>query len=102
MSYYQHHVFFCTNQRNDGRQSCNDCGAQKLRDYAKQRCKELGISGPGQVRINSAGCLDRCQDGPVLVIYPEETWYQYVDHADIDEIIDQHLVAGKTVDRLKI
>jgi len=102
MSYYQHHVFFCTNQRNDGRQSCNDCGAQKLRDYAKQRCKELGISGPGQVRINSAGCLDRCQDGPVLVIYPEETWYQYVDHVDIDEIIDQHLVAGKTVDRLKI
>ena len=102
MSYYQHHVFFCTNQRNDGRQSCNDCGAQKLRDYAKQRCKELGINGPGQVRINSAGCLDRCQDGPVLVIYPEETWYQYVDHADIDEIIDQHLVAGKTVDRLKI
>ena len=102
MSFYQHHVFFCTNQRDDGRQSCNDCGAQKLRDYAKQRCKELGISGPGQIRINSAGCLDRCQDGPVLVIYPEETWYQYVDHADIDEIIDQHLVAGKTVDRLKI
>lgn len=102
MSFYQHHVFFCTNQRDDGRQSCNDCGAQKLRDYAKQRCKELGISGPGKVRINSAGCLDRCQDGPVLVIYPEETWYQYVDHADIDEIIDQHLVAGKTVKRLKI
>jgi (2Fe-2S) ferredoxin len=102
MSYYKHHVFFCTNQRNDGRQSCNDCGAQKLRDYAKQRCKELGISGPGQVRINSAGCLDRCQDGPVLVVYPEETWYQYVDHADIDEIIDQHLVAGNTVERLKI
>jgi (2Fe-2S) ferredoxin len=102
MSYYKHHVFFCTNQRDDGRQSCNDCGAQKLRDYAKQRCKELGISGPDQVRINSAGCLDRCQDGPVLVVYPEETWYQYVDHADIDEIIDQHLVAGKIVDRLKI
>ena len=102
MSFYQHHVFFCTNQRDDGRQSCNDCGAQKLRDYAKQRCKELGISGPGKVRINSAGCLDRCQDGPVLVVYPEETWYQYVDHADIDEIIDQHLVAGKTVKRLKI
>jgi (2Fe-2S) ferredoxin len=102
MSYYKYHVFFCTNQRNDGRQSCNDCGAQKLRDYAKQRCKELGISGPGQVRINSAGCLDRCQDGPALVVYPEETWYQYVDHADIDEIIDQHLVAGKTVNRLKI
>ncbi|MDX1335955.1 MAG: (2Fe-2S) ferredoxin domain-containing protein [Gammaproteobacteria bacterium] len=102
MSFYQHHVFFCTNQRDDGRQSCNDCGAQKLRDYAKQRCKELGISGPGKVRINSAGCLDRCQDGPVLVVYPEETWYQYVDHADIDEIIDQHLVAGKTVRRLKI
>lgn len=101
MSYFQKHVFFCTNQREDG-QSCNNCGAQKLRDYAKHRCKELGIHGAGQVRINSAGCLDRCAEGPVLVIYPEETWYSYVDQEDIDEIINEHLLNDRPVDRLKI
>ena len=71
MSYYRHHVFFCTNQRDEGHQCCNQCGAQAARDYVKQRCKELGISGPGKVRINNAGCLDRCELGPVLVVYPE-------------------------------
>src|SRR6056300_1682148 len=72
MSYYQHHVFFCTNLRDGERQSCDQCGAQKARDYVKQRCKELGLSGEGKVRINNAGCLDRCEQGPVVVIYPEE------------------------------
>jgi (2Fe-2S) ferredoxin len=54
------------------------------------------------VRINNAGCLDRCEQGPVMVIYPEATWYTFVDKEDIDEIIDSHLVKGKVVDRLKI
>jgi (2Fe-2S) ferredoxin len=54
------------------------------------------------VRINAAGCLDRCEQGPVLVIYPEAVWYTYVDQEDIDEIIDQHLVNGRVVERLKI
>jgi len=101
MSYFSKHVFFCTNQRAEG-QCCNNCGAQTMRDYAKQRCKELGIHGPGQVRINSAGCLDRCDEGPVLVIYPEETWYSYVDQEDIDEIINEHLLHDRPVKRLKI
>jgi (2Fe-2S) ferredoxin len=57
---------------------------------------------PGKVRINSAGCLDRCEQGPVLVIYPEAVWYTYVDKEDIDEIIDQHLVNGRVVERLKV
>ena len=100
MSYYQQHVFFCTNQREDGKQSCDQCGAQAARDYVKQRCKQLGIHGPGQVRINSAGCLDRCGEGPVIVIYPAETWYTYVDKEDLDEIIEQHLLQGKKVERL--
>jgi len=73
-----------------------------MRDYAKKRSKELGIAGAGKVRINSAGCMDRCSEGPVLVVYPDETWYTYVDREDIDEIIDQHLVKGQVVDRLKI
>ena len=102
MSHYAHHVFFCTNDRDDGRQACNQCGAKKAREYVKKRCKELGITGPGQVRINTAGCLDRCELGPVIVVYPDETWYTYVDRDDLDEIIDRHLVNGETVDRLLI
>ena len=64
--------------------------------------KQLNMNGQGKVRINKAGCLDRCEEGPVLVIYPQGTWYTYVDKEDIDEIIDTHLVGGQIVDRLKI
>jgi (2Fe-2S) ferredoxin len=102
MSYYQRHVFFCCNQRQAGEACCNNHGAQELRDYAKQRVKQLGLAGKGKVRINQAGCLDRCEEGPVVVIYPEEVWYTYVDRQDVDEIIDQHLVNGRVVDRLRI
>ncbi len=102
MSYYRYHVFFCTNLREDGRQSCEQCGARALRDYAKMRCKELGITGPGGVRINTAGCLDRCERGPVVVIYPEDVWYTYVDKEDLDEIIRAHLQDGRIVERLRI
>ena len=102
MSYFAHHVFFCTNQRDDGSQSCNQCDAVGARSYVKQRCKELGISGEGKVRINTAGCLDRCERGPVIVVYPEATWYTYVDRQDLDEIIDRHLVKGEVVERLLI
>lgn len=101
-TYYRHHVFFCTNQREAGKTSCNNCGAQALRDYAKARTQALGLAGPGQARINSAGCLDRCEEGPVVVVYPEGVWYTYVDQDDIDEIIDEHLVHGRVVERLKI
>jgi (2Fe-2S) ferredoxin len=102
MSYYQRHVFFCCNQRAAGEACCNNHAAQQMRDYAKQRVKELGIAGKGQVRVNQAGCLDRCEEGPVLVIYPEEVWYTYVDQEDVDEIIDQHLLRGRIVERLRI
>ena len=102
MSYFSHHVFFCTNKRDDGSQCCDQCGAQGARDYVKQRCKELGIHGPGQVRINIAGCLDRCELGPVIVIYPEEVWYTYVDREDLDEIIERHLRNGQIVERLRL
>lgn len=102
MSYYQRHVFFCCNQRQAGEACCNNHGAQEVRDYAKQRVKQLGLAGKGKVRINQAGCLDRCEEGPVLVIYPEEVWYTYVDRRDVDEIIDEHLVNGRVVERLRI
>ena len=102
MSYYQYHVFFCTNQRDDGRESCQDCDAQRFRDYAKKRSKELQLAGKGGVRINTAGCMDRCSDGPVMVVYPQGIWYHYLDEDDIEEIIQQHLIKGQVVDRLKL
>lgn len=102
MSYYRHHVFFCTNLRSDGSQCCQQAGAESMRDYAKQRAKQLNLTGPGGVRINKAGCMDRCAEGPVLVVYPEGVWYTYVDELDIDEIIDRHLVKGQVVERLRI
>ncbi len=102
MSYFQHHVFFCVNQRPDGRQCCSDHQADDVRAYAKQRIKELSLNGKGKVRINSAGCMDRCEDGPVLVVYPEGVWYTYVDKNDVDEIISEHIQNGRVVERLKI
>lgn len=101
-SFYQYHVFFCTNQRDDGSTCCQNCNAQAMRDYAKARSKQLGLVKNGSVRINTAGCMNRCQQGPVIVIYPEGTWYTYVDQADIDEIMEQHLQHGRVVERLKI
>ena len=102
MAYYKHHIFFCTNKREDGSACCQNFDAQGMRDYAKKRSKELGIAGKGNVRVNTAGCLDRCEQGPVVVVYPDDVWYTYVDQEDIDEIIDEHLVHGRIVKRLQI
>lgn len=103
MSYYKRHLFFCTNKREgERRPSCANCGSVKMRAHAKQKIRKLGLAGPGGVRVNSAGCLDRCEEGPVLVIYPEGTWYTYVDEEDLDELIEEHVVAGREVARLKI
>lgn len=102
MSHYRHHVFFCCNQRAEGAACCNDHGAQEMREYAKDRIKSLKLNGEGKVRVNMAGCLDRCELGPVIVVYPEEVWYTYVDKEDIDEIIAEHLQNGRPVERLRI
>lgn len=102
MSYYQKHVFFCINQREDGTACCANCGATEIQAYAKEKIKSLKKSGPGKIRINRAGCLDRCDEGPVMVVYPEGVWYRYVDEQDIDEIIEEHLLHDRHVERLKI
>jgi (2Fe-2S) ferredoxin len=102
MSYYQRHIFFCCNQRDDGRPCCQSKGAVQMRDYAKGRVKALGLAGAGKVRVNQAGCLDRCEEGPCVVVYPEAVWYTYVDRSDIDEIIGEHLQNGRIVKRLRI
>ena len=99
-NYYQHHVFFCLNVRDDGAQCCTDNGAEAAFDYMKSRIKALKLNGKDKVRINRAGCFDRCSEGPLLVVYPEAIWYRYVDNEDIDEIIETHLLNGKVVERL--
>lgn len=102
MSYFKHHVFFCTNQRTNGERSCEDHCSSKVHAYAKQKIKSLGLNGSGRVRMNKAGCLDRCDEGPVLVVYPEGIWYTFVDESDVDEIIDRHILGGEIVDRLRL
>lgn len=100
MPYYRYHVFFCVNQREAGAACCQNHQAQAMREYAKARSKQLGLTPHGRVRINSAGCMNRCELGPVLVIYPEGVWYTYQQPADIDEILESHLLNGQIVERL--
>ncbi len=101
MSFYQRHLFFCVNQRDDGA-CCADHDAEAMRDHAKRKLKALGLSGQGAFRVNRAGCLDRCAEGPVAVLYPDATWYRYESKEDVDEIVERHLVGGHIVERLKI
>jgi (2Fe-2S) ferredoxin len=95
---YKYHLFFCTHQRDDGRACCQQHDAQSLRNYAKQQVKDLKLK---KVRVNNAGCLNRCALGPMLVIYPQGTWYHYETEADIDEIIESHLLNDIVVERLQ-
>ena len=101
-SYYARHIFFCLNKRAEGEDACDRHGAQAGFERCKSQVKASGLSGPGQVRVNKAGRLDRCSAGPVAVVYPEAVWYSYVDAHDIDEIVESHLKNGKIVERLLI
>jgi (2Fe-2S) ferredoxin len=99
--FYKTHIFCCTNTRPAGhpRGCCSEKGSEKLRNYMKARAKELGIT---DTRVNAAGCLDRCELGPTMVIYPEGVWYTYRDTADIDEILEKHVIGGGRVERLML
>jgi (2Fe-2S) ferredoxin len=99
--YYRLHVFCCINVRPEThpRGSCARKGSNQLRDYMKKKAKTMDI---GRVRINVSGCLDRCELGPTMVIYPEGIWYRYETEADIDEILDRHLKEGQVVERLML
>jgi (2Fe-2S) ferredoxin len=101
-SYYQRHIFFCLNQREGGQDCCANHGAQAAFEHCKMRVKALGLSGPGMVRVNKAGCLDRCAGAPAAVVYPEGVWYTYTCIDDIDEIITSHLQGGQVVERLRL
>ena len=101
MTFFQHHIFCCTNRREPGhtRGCCAEKDADALRDYMKQRVKAAKISS---TRVNNAGCLDRCEQGPCMVIYPEGVWYACKTKADVDEVISEHLQNGRVVERLKL
>lgn len=99
-SYYHRHIFFCLNERQNGEACCAQLDALAAFERCKIQVKAAGLAGPGQVRVNKAGCLDRCAAGPVAVVYPEAVWYSYVDGSDIDEIVESHLKNGQVVQRL--
>ncbi len=89
--FFDFHVFVCTNRRPDGhvRGSCAARGSERLRDYMKVRAKELGLR---RARVNSAGCLDRCELGPCIVIYPAGIWYRVATVEDVDAVLTDHLL----------
>src|ERR1044071_9698745 len=97
--YYEAHVFTCVDKRPEGlpRGCCKSRGAAPLRNYMKAKAKELGLD---TVRINQALCLDRCELGPTMVIYPEGVWYSYHSIEDAEEILQRHLIKGERVERL--
>ena len=97
--FYRRHVFFCVNEREPGHQRgcCAEKGSQALRDYMKDKAKEMGLK---QVRINQSGCLDRCELGPSVVIYPEGVWYRCATKEDVVEILETHVRDGGRVRRL--
>ena len=99
--YYERHIFVCENQRDasNPRGCCAAKNSPALKGYMKDKCKELGLK---KVRVNMSGCLDRCELGAVMVVYPDGIWYHYNSEHDIDEIINSHLVKGKPVARLML
>ena len=99
--FYRCHVFCCVNEREEDhpRGSCRRRGSVELRDYMKGKAKEMGLKG---VRINQSGCLDRCELGPTMVVYPEGIWYRCSNNADIDEVLESHVRDGVPVERLKL
>lgn len=102
MSYYTKHVFVCANQKAAGKVCCANTGGDAFFDYLKKQLKERGLHGESQIRVSKSGCLGRCGLGPCLVIYPDGVWYTYTSPADIDDIINKHLVLGQIVERLLI
>jgi len=99
---FERHVFVCLNSRPAGapRRSCTADGTSDLHVRLQKLTKEAGLAG--KVRINKSGCLDQCEHGPVVVVYPEAVWYGNVRPADAEEIVAEHLVGGRPVERLRI
>lgn len=101
MTLYDPHIFVCTNKRPDDhpRGSCGGKNSEALRQYLREKMQQSGVEN---ARANVAGCLDQCENGPVLVIYPEGIWYRAATTADIDRIVQEHLVGGNVVTDLQL
>lgn len=99
--YYRAHIFCCTNRRPAGhpRGCCAERGGEALRDHMKDQAKKMGLK---DVRVNIAGCLDRCELGPCIVIYPEGVWYAVRSKEDVDEVLAVHVKQGGRVARLML
>lgn len=99
---YEKHIFVCQNKRETGhpRGCCADKNSAVILDYLKKRLKEMGLNS--KIRGNNSGCLDACEYGPVLLIYPEQVWYGNLSLEDIEEIIQSHLINNIPVERLLI
>jgi len=102
MPKFERHIFICGNARPAGhpRGCCDPTGRAELQKLFKQKLAERGLKG--RVRANQSGCLDQCEHGPNLVVYPEAVWYGGVTLADVDEIVDSHIVGGRVVERLRL
>jgi (2Fe-2S) ferredoxin len=102
MARFQRHVFICVNERSadDPRGCCLARGSAAVADAFKQKVHERGLKRV--VRANKAGCLDQCAHGVTVVVYPEAVWYGHVTPADVDEILDEHVLGGRVVERLRI
>ncbi len=102
MPLFERHIFICCNQRDPSspRGCCDPEGQAKLQKLFKEKLKARGLKG--RVRANSSGCLDQCEHGPNLVVYPEAVWYGGVRPEDVDEIIESHILAGRPVERLRL
>lgn len=102
MAQFKHHIFICTNEREDGdpRGCCAERGGHDVAKAFKLKLYERGLKRI--VRPNKAGCLDQCAAGVTCVVYPEGVWYGRVTVDDVDEIIEQHIIGGKPVERLVI
>ena len=102
MAKFKHHVFICTNKRDEeaDRPSCARQGSEKLKSAFKDAVKEAGLKG--KVRANELGCLDQCEHGPGVVVYPDAVWDGFVKAKDVEEIVTEHLVGGRPVERLRL
>lgn len=88
MTIYKQHVFVCNNRKENNDQCCGVHNSAEIIAYAKQRAKELGLSKLNGFRLSSSGCMGRCSEGPVLVVYPAGIWYTYQSKEDINNLLE--------------